>query len=110
MLRVILKEKNISLYGLEKKSDISHSTLSDIYNEKINIESKKMMYEKCINPYDIHNDKFLIELSPNKKNRRLKTIRNIEKIDISKIFFFILFRQCRRCRWNYRITRVKQIS
>ncbi|MBE6143537.1 MAG: helix-turn-helix transcriptional regulator [Erysipelotrichaceae bacterium] len=48
MLRVILKEKNISLYSLEKKSDISHSTLSDIYNEKINIDKCSILTMKKI--------------------------------------------------------------
>jgi len=48
MLRVILKEKNISLYSLEKKSDISHSTLSDIYNEKINIDKSSILTMKKI--------------------------------------------------------------
>ena len=38
MLRLLLQEKNISLYKLEKISGISHATLSDIYNEKINID------------------------------------------------------------------------
>lgn len=38
MLRIILERKNMSMYSLEKKTDISHSTISDIYNEKINID------------------------------------------------------------------------
>ena len=37
MLRVILNDKNMSLYQLEKTSHISHATLNDIYNEKSNI-------------------------------------------------------------------------
>ena len=39
MLRTILNEKNISLYQLEKSSQISHATLNDIYNERINIDN-----------------------------------------------------------------------
>lgn len=37
MLRLILEEKNITLYRLEKESHISHATLSDLYNEKYNV-------------------------------------------------------------------------
>lgn len=48
MLRVILSDKNISLYSLEKKSRISHSTLSDIYNEKINIDKCSIITIKHI--------------------------------------------------------------
>ncbi len=39
MLRTILNQKNISLYQLEKASHISHATLNDIYNERINIDN-----------------------------------------------------------------------
>lgn len=39
MLRVILNEKNVSLYQLEKTSQISHATLNDIYNERVNIDN-----------------------------------------------------------------------
>ena len=39
MLRAILHNKNISLYQLEKVSNISHATLNDIYNEKSNINN-----------------------------------------------------------------------
>lgn len=39
MLRTILNEKNVSLYQLEKVSNISHATLNDIYNEKSNINN-----------------------------------------------------------------------
>lgn len=38
MLRVLLSEKNISLYRLEKESHICHATLSDLYNERTDIE------------------------------------------------------------------------
>ena len=38
MLRLILNDKNMTLYSLEKKSHISHATLSDLYNEKYNIQ------------------------------------------------------------------------
>ncbi|MBE6132044.1 MAG: helix-turn-helix transcriptional regulator [Erysipelotrichaceae bacterium] len=48
MLRVILSNMNISLYSLEKKSSISHSTLSDIYNEKINIDKCSILTIKNI--------------------------------------------------------------
>lgn len=37
MLRLLLEDKQISLYKLEKKSSISHATLNDIYNEKTDI-------------------------------------------------------------------------
>ena len=39
MLRLILEEKNMSLYRLEKESHISHATLSDLYNEKYSINN-----------------------------------------------------------------------
>lgn len=39
MLRVILNEKNQSLYQLEKASHVSHATLNDIYNERCNIDN-----------------------------------------------------------------------
>ena len=39
MLRAILDSKNISLYQLEKTSNISHATLNDIYNERPNINN-----------------------------------------------------------------------
>lgn len=39
MLRTILNQKNISLYQLEKKSNVSHATLNDIYNERINVDN-----------------------------------------------------------------------
>ena len=39
MLRVILNEKNQSLYQLEKSSHLSHATLNDIYNERCNIDN-----------------------------------------------------------------------
>ena len=39
MLRTILNQKNMSLYQLEKESHISHATLNDIYNERINIDN-----------------------------------------------------------------------
>lgn len=38
MLRLILNEKMMSLYKLEKASDISHTTLNDLYNERTSIE------------------------------------------------------------------------
>ena len=38
MLRVLLDNKNVSLYQLEKTSHISHATLNDIYNERANID------------------------------------------------------------------------
>ena len=39
MLRAILQSKDLSLYELEKTSQISHATLSDIYNEKSNVNN-----------------------------------------------------------------------
>ena len=39
MLRAILNDRNISLYQLEKASNISHATLNDIYNERSNIDN-----------------------------------------------------------------------
>lgn len=39
MLRLILSEKHMSLYKLEKESHISHATLSDLYNEKYSINN-----------------------------------------------------------------------
>lgn len=39
MLKAILNERNMSLYKLEKSSLVSHATLNDIYNEKININN-----------------------------------------------------------------------
>ena len=37
MLRLLLQQKNISLYKLEKETGIPHSTLLDIYHERVNI-------------------------------------------------------------------------
>ena len=39
MLRLILEEKKMSLYRLEKISHISHATLNDLYNERTNIDN-----------------------------------------------------------------------
>ena len=39
MLKAILSLKNISLYQLEKASQISHATLNDIYNERSNVDN-----------------------------------------------------------------------
>lgn len=38
MLRLLLQQKNISLYRLEKETGLPHSTLLDIYHERVNIE------------------------------------------------------------------------
>ncbi|MBO4667825.1 MAG: helix-turn-helix transcriptional regulator [Bacilli bacterium] len=38
MLRLLLQQKNISLYRLEKETELAHSTLLDIYHERVNIE------------------------------------------------------------------------
>ena len=37
MLRLLLQQKSISLYKLEKETGIPHSTLLDIYHERVNI-------------------------------------------------------------------------
>ena len=37
MLRLLLQQKNISLYKLEKMTGLPHSTLLDIYHERVNI-------------------------------------------------------------------------
>lgn len=37
MLKLLLEEKNLSLYRLEKESHISHATISDLYNEKSDV-------------------------------------------------------------------------
>ena len=39
MLRAILEEKNMSMYKLEKSSNLSHATLSDLLNEKTKAEN-----------------------------------------------------------------------
>ena len=39
MLRVILEKKNMSMYKLEKTSNVSHATLSDLLNEKTKAEN-----------------------------------------------------------------------
>ena len=39
MLRAILEEKKISMYKLEKSSNLSHATLSDLVNEKTKPEN-----------------------------------------------------------------------
>ncbi len=39
MLRAILEKKNMSIYRLEKSSNISHATLSDLVNEKTKPEN-----------------------------------------------------------------------
>lgn len=38
MLRLLLQQKNISLYRLEKETGLPHSTLLDIYHERVNVE------------------------------------------------------------------------
>lgn len=38
MLKLLLEEKNMSLYRLEKSSHVSHATLNDLYNERTNVE------------------------------------------------------------------------
>lgn len=38
MLKTLLNEKNMSLYKLEKVSNVSHATLNDLYNERTNVE------------------------------------------------------------------------
>ena len=46
MLKLLLNEKNMSVYKLEKSSNICHATLNDLYNEKTNIEkcSSSLLY------------------------------------------------------------------
>ena len=39
MLRAILEKKNMSMYKLEKSSNLSHATLSDLLNEKTKAEN-----------------------------------------------------------------------
>ena len=39
MLRAILEKKNMSMYKLEKSSNLSHATLSDLLNEKTKTEN-----------------------------------------------------------------------
>ena len=39
MLKVLLEEKNVSMYKLEQKSKISHATMSDLCNEKTKAEN-----------------------------------------------------------------------
>ena len=38
MLKLLLNEKNMSVYKLEKSSHISHATLNDLYNERTSVE------------------------------------------------------------------------
>ena len=38
MLKVLLNSKNMSVYKLEKTSNVSHATLNDLYNERTNVE------------------------------------------------------------------------
>ena len=38
MLRPLLNSKNLSLYKLEKTSQLSHATLNDLFNEKTSVE------------------------------------------------------------------------
>lgn len=46
MLKLLLNEKNMSVYKLEKSSNVCHATLNDLYNEKTNIEkcSSSLLY------------------------------------------------------------------
>ena len=37
MLRLLLQQKNMTLYRLEKETGLPHSTLLDIYHERVNI-------------------------------------------------------------------------
>lgn len=48
MLAYLLKEKNMSLYRLEKITNIPHSTLSDIYNERCDMEKVSISIYKKI--------------------------------------------------------------
>ena len=47
MLRLLLNEKNQTLYKLEKLSHVSHATLNDLYNEKTKVEkcSSSLIHE-----------------------------------------------------------------
>ena len=42
MLKDYLKENNISIYALSKKSGVPYSTLNDLVNEKVQIDSCKV--------------------------------------------------------------------
>ena len=37
MLRLLLQQKNMTLYRLEKETGLPHSTLLDIFHERVNI-------------------------------------------------------------------------
>ena len=64
MLRVILNEKNQSLYQLEKNSHVSHATLNNIYNERCNIDNCSILIIfKIANALDISVDKLYKYLS-----------------------------------------------
>lgn len=57
MLSVLLSEKNISLYRLEKESRVCHATLSDLYNERTDIEKcSSLLVHRIAKAMDISMD------------------------------------------------------
>ena len=66
MLRLLLKSKNMTLYKLEKESGLPHSTLSDIYHEKVDIDKVSVhVLKKIAETLDMSMDKLYDILSYN---------------------------------------------
>lgn len=77
MLKAILEEHNMSLYKLEKLSNISHATLSDLANEKTNPNNcSSLLLNKISKTLDISMDDLFARL----------TYKNLSSIDFDKNF------------------------
>lgn len=77
MLKAILEEHNMSLYKLEKLSNISHATLSDLANEKTNPNNcSSLLLNKISKTLDISMDDLFARL----------TYENLSSIDFDKNF------------------------
>ncbi len=77
MLRAILRQKNITLYQLEKLSHLPHATLSDLYNEKTSAE-------KCSSSFLHHLAKYL-DMSMDELYEKL-TYKDLSCFDFDKQF------------------------
>ena len=61
MLRLLLKQKNMTLYRLEKETGLPHSTLNDLYHERVDMTKvsaftiKKIAEVLCISMDELYN-------------------------------------------------------
>lgn len=76
MLKDYLKEKNISIYALAKKSEVPYSTLNDLCNGKVSIDNCKFgMVRKLADCLDLTLDE-IVEMANN------RTFVHIDKYDV----------------------------